>query len=123
MTPVPRPEHQRPRARRAVRTGELHVTAGRHIGVDRKRARPYDGHQATHRLGSLPAIGAKRGEEGSFTFQTGQQDPGPPAGSQAATSSKSTAGHPAEMLRKSGRQQQSAFANRSYKRSSALSAM
>jgi len=38
-----------------------------HIGIDRKRARPYDGH-GRHRPGSLLAIGAKRGEEGSLTF-------------------------------------------------------
>ena len=37
------------------------------IGIDRKRARPYDGH-GRHRPGSLLAIGAKRGEEGSLTF-------------------------------------------------------
>ena len=38
-----------------------------HVRIDRKRARPYDG-QRRHRLGSLLAIGAKRGEEGSLTF-------------------------------------------------------
>jgi hypothetical protein len=68
MTPVPRPQHQRPGARRAVWARELHLTASRNVRIDRKRARPYDGHQAIHRLGSLPAIGAKRGEEGSLTF-------------------------------------------------------
>src|ERR1019366_5718825 len=39
-----RPEHQRPGARRAIRTRELHLAAGRHIRTGRKRARPYDGH-------------------------------------------------------------------------------
>jgi len=38
-----------------------------HIGIDRERARPYDG-RGRHRTGSLLAIGAKRGEEGSLTF-------------------------------------------------------
>src|SRR5436190_1910797 len=64
ITPVSRPEHQRPGTRRAARPGELHATASRHVGVDRERAGPYDGH-GRHRLGSLLAIGAKRGEEGS----------------------------------------------------------
>jgi len=61
------PEHQRPGTRRAGRTREPDVTAGCHRGIDRKRARPYDGH-GRHRPGSLLAIGAKRGEEGSVTF-------------------------------------------------------
>ena len=67
ITPVPRPEHQRPGTRRAGRPGELHATASRHVGIDRERAGPYDDH-GRHRLGSLLAIGAKRGEEGSLTF-------------------------------------------------------
>ena len=62
--------------------------------------------RATHRLGSLPAIGAKRGEEGSLTFKGDSTILARPKGSRQATSSKSTAGHPAGMLRKSGRQQQ-----------------
>ena len=44
MPPVTRPEHQRPGARRADRTGDLHLAASRHIRIDRQRARPYDGH-------------------------------------------------------------------------------
>ena len=44
MTPVTRPEHQRPGARRAGRARDLHLAAGRHISIDRQRARPYDGH-------------------------------------------------------------------------------
>ena len=52
-----RPEHQRPGTRRAVRAREPQVTAGRRIRIDRKRARPYDGHER-HRLGSLLAAGA-----------------------------------------------------------------
>ncbi len=67
ITPVPRPEHQRPRARRAGRAREPNVTAGCRVRIDRKRARPYDGH-GRHRLGSLLAVGATRGEEGSLTF-------------------------------------------------------
>ena len=67
ITPVPRPEHQRPGTRRAARARETHLTPGRHVRIDRKRARPYDGHRR-HRLGSLLAIGATRGEEGSLTF-------------------------------------------------------
>ncbi len=47
--------------------GELHATASRHVRIDRERAGPYDGH-GRHRLGSLLAVGAKRGEEGSLTF-------------------------------------------------------
>src|SRR5258708_3140063 len=45
------------------------------------------------------------GEEGSLTFKGDAQNPGPHGRSQAATTSKNTAGTPAEMLRKSGRQQ------------------
>ena len=66
-TPVPRPEHQRPLARRAGRAREPHITAGCRIRIDRKRARPYDGH-GRHRLGSLLAAGATRAEEGFLTF-------------------------------------------------------
>jgi hypothetical protein len=45
-----------------------------HPAVPQLRHRPAAGMairwpRATHRLGSLPAIGAKRGEEGSLTFQ------------------------------------------------------
>ena len=35
------------------------ITAGRRVRIDRKRARPYDGH-GRHRLGSLLAVGATR---------------------------------------------------------------
>src|SRR5215472_15253335 len=59
MTPVPRPEHQPPGARRARRTGELHLPPGCHVRIDRQRARPYHGHRR-HRLGSLPATVPKR---------------------------------------------------------------
>jgi hypothetical protein len=44
MAPVLRPEHQRRVTRRAVRAREPHLTAGRRVRIDRKRARPYDGH-------------------------------------------------------------------------------
>ncbi len=67
ITPVPRPEHQQPGTQRAGRAREPDVTAGCRVRIDRKRARPYDGH-GRHRLGSLLAVGAKRGEEGSLTF-------------------------------------------------------
>src|SRR5258706_9709025 len=43
--------------------------------------------------------------EGIPHVRTGQQNPGPHAGSQAATSRKSVAENPTRMLRKSGRQQ------------------
>ncbi len=69
MPPVTRPEHQRPGARRADRARDLHLPASRHIGIDRQRARPYDGHGRLTASGSLPAIGAKPGEEGSHTFK------------------------------------------------------
>jgi hypothetical protein len=59
ITPVPRPGHQRPGPRRAVRAGEPQITAGRRVRIDRKRARPYDGH-GRHRPGSLLAAGATR---------------------------------------------------------------
>ncbi len=55
MPPVTRPQHHRPAARRAVQARELHITAGHHVGIDRQRARPYDGHRRQHRHGSLPA--------------------------------------------------------------------
>src|SRR5436190_17274693 len=54
-----RPEHQRPGTRRAVRAREPQITAGRRLRIDRKRARPYDGH-GRHRPGSLLAVGAIR---------------------------------------------------------------
>lgn len=44
IPPVARPEHHRDSARRAVRTRELHLPAGRRIHTSRQRARPYDGH-------------------------------------------------------------------------------
>jgi hypothetical protein len=47
MTPVARPEHQRPGARRAIRARELHPPASGYVGTDRQRARPYDGHGDT----------------------------------------------------------------------------
>jgi hypothetical protein len=104
MPPVTRPEHQRPGARRADRTGDRHSTARPHIGIDRQQARPYDGQRATHRLGSLPARRDQTRRGGIPHIQRGRQNPGPPAGSQTATSSKSTAGHHAGTLRKSSRQ-------------------
>jgi hypothetical protein len=36
---------------------EPQITAGRRVRIDRKRARPYDGH-GRHRLGSLLTVGA-----------------------------------------------------------------
>ena len=59
ITPVPRPGHQRPGTRRAVRAREPQITAGRRVRTGRKRARPYDGH-GRHRPGSLLAAGAAR---------------------------------------------------------------
>ena len=47
ITPVTRPEHQRPRARRAPRARELHPPASGNVGIDRQRARPYHGHGDT----------------------------------------------------------------------------
>ena len=47
-----RPEHQRPGTRRAVRAREPQITAGHRLRIDRKRARPYDGH-GPHRPGSF----------------------------------------------------------------------
>ena len=44
MPPVTGPERQRPAAQRAIRAGDLHLPASRHIRIDRQRARPYDGH-------------------------------------------------------------------------------
>ena len=74
------------------------MSGGCHIGIDRKRARPYDGH-GRHRLGSLLAIGAKRGEEGSLTFNGDTTILTRPQQAREATSSKSTTGHPAGTLR------------------------
>jgi hypothetical protein len=54
-----RPEHQRPGTRRAVGAREPQITAGHRLRIDRKRARPYDGH-GRHRPGSLLAVGAIR---------------------------------------------------------------
>ncbi len=74
MTPVARPEHQRPRARRARRarrTRELHLPPGRHLRIDRHRARPYHGH-GRHRFGSLPATVAKRRRGGIPHVQGGR---------------------------------------------------
>ena len=68
MPPVTGPEHQRPGARRADRARDLHLAASCHISIDRQRARPYDGHGRLTASGSLLAVGAKRGEKGSFTF-------------------------------------------------------
>ena len=93
IPPVTRPEHQRPGARRAGRAGDRNITARPHIGIDRQRARPYDGQRATHRLGSLLAHRDQTRRGGIPHIQRGRQNPGPHAGSQAATSSKSTAGH------------------------------
>src|SRR5262249_54998596 len=64
MTPVSRPEHQPLGARRARRTGELHLPSGCHVRIDRQRARPYHGH-GRHRLGSLPATVHKRRRGGT----------------------------------------------------------
>src|SRR5262249_4067457 len=82
------------RGRAAGQAREPDVTARCRIRIDRKRARPYDGHRRL-RLGSLLAIGATRGEEESLTLhgdttiltrlQAGREGP----------SSKSTARHPA----------------------------
>lgn len=66
IAPVARPEHHRHPARRAPRTREPLPASG-DIGIDRERARPYDGHRR-HRLRSLLATVAKRGREGIFTF-------------------------------------------------------
>jgi hypothetical protein len=59
-----------PGARRARRTGELHLPPSRHVRIDRQRAGPYHGH-GRHRLGSLPRPWPNEGEEGSLTFQRG----------------------------------------------------
>ena len=59
ITPVPRPEHQRPGTRPAVRAREPQITAGRRVHIHRCQAQPYDGH-GRHRLGSLLAAGATR---------------------------------------------------------------
>ncbi len=64
-SPVPRPEHHPPGARWAARARELHLAAGRRIGIDRHRARPYDGHGDTAAPDPSSQSVAKRGEEGS----------------------------------------------------------
>lgn len=104
MPPVARPEDQRPGARRAIRARELHLAASSHIGIDLQRVRPYDGHGDNTALDPFSQPWPDEGEEGSLTSIEGRQNPGPPAGSQAATSRKSMAGSPTRMLRKSGRQ-------------------
>ena len=103
MPPVTRPEHQRHAARRAGRAGDLHLPASRHIRIDRQRARPYDGH-GRHRLRIPPRDRRQTRRGGIPHVQHRQQNPGPHSSSQEATSSKSTARHAAEMLRKSSRQ-------------------
>ena len=86
------------RARRAIRARELHPTAGRHVRIDRQRARPYDGH-GRHRLGSLPATVAKRRRGGIPHVQQGTATILARPSGQAATSPNSTAGHPAKTIR------------------------
>ncbi len=44
MPPVTRPEHHRPRARRALRPRHPHRPSHRRVRIDRQRARPYHGH-------------------------------------------------------------------------------
>ena len=69
ITPVARPEHhRRPGTTGSPDGGILHLPPGRRIRIDRQRAWPYDGHGRLTALGSLLAVGAKRGEEGSITF-------------------------------------------------------
>ena len=62
--------------------------------------------RATHRLRSLLATATNEGEEGSFNVQTGQMHHDPPVTAGQQASRKIVAGHPAGMLRKSGRQHQ-----------------
>ncbi len=44
IPPVTRPQPHPPGARRALQPREHHIAAGRHVGIDRQRAGPYDGH-------------------------------------------------------------------------------
>ncbi len=81
----------------------LHPAASRHIRIDRQRARPYDGH-GRHRLGSLPATVAKRRRGGIPHVKNRTAKSWPASSGQAEASPKNTAGNPAEMVRKSGRQ-------------------
>ena len=67
LPPVPDQNTSGPAHDGQAGRGKPTAQAGRRVRIDRKRARPYDGHRR-HRLGSLLAIGAKRGEEGSLTF-------------------------------------------------------
>ena len=68
ITPVPRPEHQRRGTRRAARARETHVTPGRHVRIDRKRARPIRWPQATPPR--IPSRGRRntKARRGSLTF-------------------------------------------------------
>ena len=67
--------------------------------------------RATHRLRIPPRDRRQTRRGGIPHVQHRQQNPGPHSGDQEATSSKSTARHAAEMLRKSSRQHQRRVAN------------
>jgi hypothetical protein len=63
-----------------------HMAAGRRIRIDRQRARPYDGHQATPPPDPSPRPSAKRRQGGIPHVQEGDgKNPGPHRRSQAAT--------------------------------------
>ena len=92
MPPVTRPEHQRPGARRAVRTGELHVTPGRHISTGRQRARPYDGHGRLTASDPSPRS-AQNEARRDPSRSRGRQNLGLLGAQRRQQSSKSMAGH------------------------------
>ena len=104
MPPVAGPEHQRPGARRAVRAREPPPH-----GQPPHTHRPASGHGHTMATGDspprIPPRDRRQTRRGGIPHvQQRQENPGPHSGSQEATSSKSTARHAAEMLRKSSRQ-------------------
>ena len=105
MTPVPRPQHQRPGARRARRTGKPHLPAW-----PRHAHRPAAGTAIPWPRATPSRIpprdrGQTTARRDPSHFNGDAQDLGSHRHSQAATSPKSTAEDPARMLSKSGRQQ------------------
>ena len=79
MTLIPRPERHRPGARRAVRTREHHITAGRRIRIDRQRTRPYDGHGRHTASDPFSRSAQNEARRDPSRFKRRRQNPGPPA--------------------------------------------
>ena len=97
IPPVTRPQPHPPGARRTVQARELHSTAGRHVGIDRQRAGPYDGHGRQHPPWIPSRVRPKRGEKGSLTFQwTGPLNPRPAGAAGAGITAKEHGRTPAD---------------------------